>query len=650
MNGIEKDITLTISLLASNRPDTLVKCLDSLKPLMEAVSSELILIDTSKSTEISDILWKYSKQVYTFDWCNDFAKARNEGLLRAKGKWFLYLDDDEWFEDVTPIIEFFQSGEYQEYHQAAYFVRNYGNLQGTNYSEMWVSRMIRIEHDTRFEGRVHESLVPARGKCKKISAFVHHYGYVFANTEERRKHYERNISILEALIKEEPNNLRWRLQSLKEYGVVKEWLLLKQAGEAGLNLIKNLDEPFVNLCRGAFYMAVLLSEQKIGNEDVWNLYQIFIKDKRNPASVRCALATVTAIGLSNQKIESVKIIDCIQDSIQNFQLYQAEEKEEQWQIIEESTILVQDYITKQTQLEMYYLWGDTLASFMIENQNQDIEDLEWLKQSLNLLESYCPIIIQDIQKKIEGNGEFLSLPDSIWKLGQVRIIPLEDILLSLPFSQWMAQVMVLESQGYHIKWQNTETHLMQICSKEDIRYRFYDMKTEMIKMKQIYSVKTNVEKMDYTTITQVLFDFAEAILRYSDYIYTDKAFSGDMEFLPKEYKAAFWLAQAFSCKEDDWSQKLAYLGKSAKEWKILGEIVKRYAILIGEEQEASKQQAESAQNELLQMVQNIKPQIYTLVERGMIQDALAVVKQIRNIAPDDIELKEMEAIILEEIG
>jgi glycosyltransferase involved in cell wall biosynthesis len=89
------DLQLTISLLISDRLDTVPRCLDSLRLILDAIPSELILIDTSKNSKINALLKTYTDQVYEFEWCNDFAKARNEGLKRAKGEWFMFLDDDE---------------------------------------------------------------------------------------------------------------------------------------------------------------------------------------------------------------------------------------------------------------------------------------------------------------------------------------------------------------------------------------------------------------------------------------------------------------------------------------------------------------------------------------------------------------------------
>lgn len=104
-----KPLLLTISLLVSNRIDTIRKCMDSIKPILDSIPSELIVVDTGSTDGSIDIVREYTDNIVSFDWCDDFAAARNAGLEHAKGEWFLYLDDDEWFEDVTTIIDFFQS-------------------------------------------------------------------------------------------------------------------------------------------------------------------------------------------------------------------------------------------------------------------------------------------------------------------------------------------------------------------------------------------------------------------------------------------------------------------------------------------------------------------------------------------------------------
>lgn len=103
------NIQLTISLLVSDRPDTLNKCLDSLVPLLKDLESELIIVYTGKSQDTLEFAKQYTSHIVPFTWCSDFAKARNAGLREAKGEWFLYLDDDEWFDDTSDIIRFFRA-------------------------------------------------------------------------------------------------------------------------------------------------------------------------------------------------------------------------------------------------------------------------------------------------------------------------------------------------------------------------------------------------------------------------------------------------------------------------------------------------------------------------------------------------------------
>ena len=100
----------------------------------------------------------------------------------------MYMDDDEWFEDVTDIIRFFNSGEYRIYGVGLYSVRNYVSLEGTDYTEMLVGRMVRLEPDIRFIYRIHECFSRAPGKAKRLNAFVHHYSYVYQTEEKAREH------------------------------------------------------------------------------------------------------------------------------------------------------------------------------------------------------------------------------------------------------------------------------------------------------------------------------------------------------------------------------------------------------------------------------------------------------------------------------
>ena len=54
---------LSISMLVSDRLDTIQRCLDSLKPIMDAIASELILVNTSKNDKVRDVIEKYTDKI-----------------------------------------------------------------------------------------------------------------------------------------------------------------------------------------------------------------------------------------------------------------------------------------------------------------------------------------------------------------------------------------------------------------------------------------------------------------------------------------------------------------------------------------------------------------------------------------------------------
>lgn len=212
------NIQLTISLLVSDRIATLGRCLSSITPLLRELDAELIIVYTGHSPETLELAKQYTSHIIPFTWCNDFAKARNAGLNAAKGEWFLYLDDDEWFEDVDEILYFFKSGEYQRYQTAFYIQRNYTDLEGVSYADAYVGRMCRRLPDTRFVYPIHENIKPYPEPSKKFGTFVHHFGYAgVKNDTKQTEKSDRNLSLLLTRLKNEPASAHLYAQAAQEY-------------------------------------------------------------------------------------------------------------------------------------------------------------------------------------------------------------------------------------------------------------------------------------------------------------------------------------------------------------------------------------------------------------------------------------------------
>lgn len=216
------NIQLSISLLTSERAASLERCLDSLHPLLMKVPSELIVVFTGTDEHIREIAGRYTDQIIPFNWCKDFSAARNVGLKAARGEWFMYIDDDEWFEDTTEIQNFFLSRECEKFGAACYIQRNYLNWDGIKHSDFHAFRMARNIPGMHFINPIHEEMSPRMDPCKYFHSYVHHYGYVLENQSDKEK-TKRNIPLLLGSIHETPSYVKNYIQLVQEYCTESDW-------------------------------------------------------------------------------------------------------------------------------------------------------------------------------------------------------------------------------------------------------------------------------------------------------------------------------------------------------------------------------------------------------------------------------------------
>ena len=243
-----KDPLLSIQVMTSHRKDTIRKCLDSITHLRETVPSELVMVDTGCDEEMRSIIEEYTDHIIKFEWCNDFAKARNAGLNECKGKWFMFMDDDEWFEDTKDLENIFISGKYKTLKAIFYVQRNYTDRTGLRFSDDPVSRIFEKTPELKFVGRIHEYLDPFEGVYTKVGSYVHHYGYVFDSDKEKYEHSLRNLSLLKEVLKEDRGQIRWWLQTAQEYNAIQEFDNMAQLCEEGLTVFtkdKTGDDKFL---------------------------------------------------------------------------------------------------------------------------------------------------------------------------------------------------------------------------------------------------------------------------------------------------------------------------------------------------------------------------------------------------------------------
>ena len=421
---MRKRPVLSISMLVSDRPDTIQRCLDSLKPIMDGISSELILVNTSKNDKVRDVIEKYTDKIVDFEWCDDFAKARNAGLFLAKGEWFLTLDDDEWFVEVQPLLDFFQSGEYKRYGCANYLVRNFYDIKYRHYTDAWVSRMIRLGKDTHYESKIHEYLYPVHGECKNIEALACHSGYIFLDEEARLKHFKRNTRLLEKMIEEEPERMRWRVQLLQEYRSVHDYEHMYSVGMECLDLFRNTNNEIDNRDIGTFYAAAAEGKLFLHEEDeAYRIGTLALKDSRT--SELCHAYIMLLYGVifyhKNNWKEAENSIHIY------FQIYEYFKKYTQRFEIQKGALLIAEAYDELAIKKAYaILMICGLKRKHMDFLKEHFDKLEWNQNSVYLMDGFMKELVESMAHLPEDDF-FVKVVSTAWNHPDLRNSLLEEL-------------------------------------------------------------------------------------------------------------------------------------------------------------------------------------------------------------------------------
>ena len=233
---------LSIGIIAKNEERYLEGCLKSIKPLLDTGKVELVFVDTGSTDRTVEIASKYTDNIHHFEWINDFAAARNETIKYSKGKWYMYVDADEAFEDdsVMQILDFIESKDSERYACASFHERNFINKSYTKFTEFIPTRIYKLTKDVVFNNKIHECIT-VEGETKHLSVVLLHYGY--ADQENNKNKEKRNNKVLLEYYEKNPRDPRvlmylhngtLNIEESEKY--LLEWLDLVESGnEDNLN-------------------------------------------------------------------------------------------------------------------------------------------------------------------------------------------------------------------------------------------------------------------------------------------------------------------------------------------------------------------------------------------------------------------------------
>lgn len=194
---------ISLAMLAQRDAATLPRCLASAADLVDEI---VVITDPNPSPEWVRTAESFGARVVEFEWCDDFAAARNEALRHATGDWCFYLDADEWLDATQREALCTLLSDLPE--EAAGFV--FDQISTTALGRIEAIRQIRlfrIAPGVQWRYRVHEQIAPALralGRLVETNLGVSHDGYSDRRTLARKR--ARNVRLLAADLKERPDD------------------------------------------------------------------------------------------------------------------------------------------------------------------------------------------------------------------------------------------------------------------------------------------------------------------------------------------------------------------------------------------------------------------------------------------------------------
>ncbi|MGG1552823.1 glycosyltransferase [Paenibacillus ferrarius] len=189
-----KKKTISLCMIVKDEEAFIENCLRSVKDIVD----EIVIVDTGSTDHTVDICRSFGAKIVEFPWMDDFASARNRGLLEANGDWILWLDADEELDQKSGQILIHALDQNEHDFFSIHLVNYMGeHVQLDNAYLIAHTRLFRNHKGIQFKNRIHEILdTPPPNQIPILPIKVYHYGYLDPVVRRKNKS-QRNMTILE---------------------------------------------------------------------------------------------------------------------------------------------------------------------------------------------------------------------------------------------------------------------------------------------------------------------------------------------------------------------------------------------------------------------------------------------------------------------
>ncbi|OLZ11737.1 glycosyltransferase [Sulfobacillus thermosulfidooxidans] len=190
---------ISVALIVRNEEKFISQCLQSVK----SITDDIVVVDTGSEDQTVELARKEGARVIERPWPKDFARARNWAIEEAKNPWILMLDADEVLlaDDKDKLMEAVTHPTADAYNIRIVSLTD----RPEDLTEARVTRLFRNDPRIRWEGRVHEQIIPSLGRAgmrlEPLDVRLMHYGYLKDVMIDRNK-LNRNLDLLDQSLTE----------------------------------------------------------------------------------------------------------------------------------------------------------------------------------------------------------------------------------------------------------------------------------------------------------------------------------------------------------------------------------------------------------------------------------------------------------------
>ena len=146
---------LSICMIVKNEEKVLERALKCVAQFAD----EIVIVDTGSTDNTIEIAKKYTKNIYNFDWNNDFSVARNYAFSKAESEYLMWLDADDVIDKnnikkLQELKKHLTKDTYMLKYKVAFDQNNNCTF------EFFRERIVKNCERAKFCGFIHEAITP----------------------------------------------------------------------------------------------------------------------------------------------------------------------------------------------------------------------------------------------------------------------------------------------------------------------------------------------------------------------------------------------------------------------------------------------------------------------------------------------------------